>query len=135
MMTLTTVTLKQFVAALLGLAARTSAQSVRLHPHPLDWLEAGCTGACHIALISRKALKELRAAKTIQCNDIGTALEAWDWGFSADDEELGRFVIDADEANILEYIKVSAWARSRPIGRMSRLFDAHVAERSMREQS
>jgi len=55
-----------------------AAQSVRLHAHPMDWLEAGCTGACHIALISRKALKELRAAKSIVCNDIEAALQAWD---------------------------------------------------------
>jgi hypothetical protein len=56
-----------------------AAQSVRLHAHPLQWLKAGCTGACHIALISRKALKELTDATTIECNDIHTALEAWDW--------------------------------------------------------
>src|ERR1700737_3750048 len=39
---------------------------VRLHPHPMDWLEAGCTGACHIEPTSRKALKDLRSAETIE---------------------------------------------------------------------
>jgi hypothetical protein len=43
---------------------------VRLHPHPMDWLEAGCTGVCHIEATSRKALKDLSRATTIECNDI-----------------------------------------------------------------
>lgn len=67
---------------------------VRLHAHPMDWLDAGCSGACHIAPINRKALKELAQAKTIECNDIETALEAWDWGFGSDEAELARFEID-----------------------------------------
>jgi hypothetical protein len=67
---------------------------VRLHAHPMDWLEAGCTGACHIEPISRKALKELRVAETIECNDIHTALEAWSWAFGGEDDELARFSID-----------------------------------------
>ena len=67
---------------------------VRLHAHPMDWLEAGCTGVCHIAPVSRKALKELTKYKTIECNDIETALEAWDWGFGSAEAELARFEID-----------------------------------------
>jgi hypothetical protein len=50
---------------------------VRLHPHPMDWLEAGCEGVCHIEPISRRALAELTDATTIECNDVHTALEAW----------------------------------------------------------
>jgi Ser-tRNA(Ala) deacylase AlaX len=78
---------------------------VRLHAHPLDWLEAGCTGVCHIEPCSRKALKELHAAKTIQCNDIYTALQAWDWGFDADEAEQGRFEIDDTPESISRYIE------------------------------
>jgi hypothetical protein len=67
---------------------------VRLHAHPMDWLEAGCIGVCHIEPISRKALKELCRAEKIECNEIHTALEAWDWGFGSDPQELARFSID-----------------------------------------
>lgn len=77
--------------------------SVRLHAHPMDWLAAGCTGVCHIEPVSRKALKDLRAVKTILCNDIHTALEAWDWGFGADDDNLARFSIDDSPGNISAY--------------------------------
>jgi hypothetical protein len=71
-----------------------AAPVVRLHAHPMDWLEAGCTGACHIEPVSRKALKELSRAVIIECNCIHTALEAWDWGFGGDEAEKGRFEID-----------------------------------------
>lgn len=54
---------------------------VRLHAHPLDWLQAGCAGVCHVAPINRQALKELRSAKSIVCNCIHTAAEAWAWAF------------------------------------------------------
>lgn len=67
---------------------------VRLHAHPMDWLDAGCAGVCHVEPISRKGLKELAQAKTIECDDIETALEAWDWGFGPDEAELARFEID-----------------------------------------
>jgi hypothetical protein len=76
---------------------------LRLHAHPMDWLAAGCTGVCHIEPISRKALKELRNVDIIQCNDIHTALEAWDWGFGGEDDELARFVIDDSPGNISAY--------------------------------
>jgi hypothetical protein len=78
---------------------------VRLHAHPMDWLEAGCIGVCYIEPCSRKALKELHAAKTIQCNDIHTALEAWDWAFGGDDDELARFDIDDSPASIRSYFE------------------------------
>ncbi len=32
--------------------------TTRLHVHPLDWIESGCIGACHVEPISRKALKD-----------------------------------------------------------------------------
>ena len=79
--------------------------TVRLHAHPMDWLEAGCTGVCHIEPISRKALKDLRAAERIECNCIHTALEAWDWGFGGEDDELKRFEIDDSPFNIRCYFE------------------------------
>ncbi|KJC60963.1 hypothetical protein UP10_08530 [Bradyrhizobium sp. LTSPM299] len=82
-----------------------AAPVVRLHAHPMDWLEAGCTGACHIEPISRKALKELSQAATIECNCIHTVLEAWSWGFSDDDDELARFVIDGSPFSIRSYFE------------------------------
>jgi hypothetical protein len=81
---------------------------LRLHAHPMDWLEAGCTGACHIAETSRKALAELRNVETIECNDIHTALEAWDWGFGGDDDALARFEIDDTPAAIRSYFEEQA---------------------------
>ena len=81
-----------------------AAPVVRLHAHPMDWLESG-TGVCHIEPCSRKALKELRKAKTIECNDIYTALEAWSWGFGAEDEYLSRFEVDDSPFNILSYFE------------------------------
>jgi hypothetical protein len=87
---------------------------VRLHAHPMDWLEAGCTGVCHIEPISRKAFRDLRNATTIECNDIFTALEAWDWGFDADracvdaPEQMARFIIDDTPFNIRNYFQNEA---------------------------
>jgi hypothetical protein len=78
---------------------------VRLHPNPTQWLESGCTGVCHIEPIGRKALKDLQAATTIQCNDIHTALEAWDWGFGGEDDELARFSIDDTPGNVRSYFE------------------------------
>jgi hypothetical protein len=78
---------------------------VRLHAHPMDYLAAGCTGVCHIEPISRKALKDLRTVETIECNDIHTALEAWSWGFGADDDELARFSIDDSPYSIRCYFE------------------------------
>jgi hypothetical protein len=76
---------------------------VRLHAHPMDFFAAGCTGVCHIEPISRKALKDLRSVETIQCSEIHTALQAWDWGFGGEDDELARFVIDDTAGNISAY--------------------------------
>jgi hypothetical protein len=78
---------------------------VRLHAHPMDWLEAGCTGVCHVEPVSRKAFKDLRAAERIECNDIHTALEAWDWGFGGEDDELKRFEIDDTPFAIRSYFE------------------------------
>jgi hypothetical protein len=79
--------------------------TTRLHAHPMDWIESGCTGVCHIESVSREALKDLRAATTIECNDVHTALTAWDWGFGGDDDELARFVIDDSAAGICSYLE------------------------------
>ncbi|WP_298883901.1 hypothetical protein [uncultured Bradyrhizobium sp.] len=81
---------------------------VRLHARPVDWLEAGCTGVCHIALVSRDGLRQLRKARVIECNDIGAALEAWDFGFGGDERKLGRFEIDDVPSSIAEYVDVNA---------------------------
>jgi hypothetical protein len=78
---------------------------VRLHAHPMDWLESGCTGVCHIEPISRKALAELTDATTIECNDVYTALEAWDWAFGGDPQELERFDIDDTPYSIRCYFE------------------------------
>jgi hypothetical protein len=78
---------------------------VRLHSHPTDWLEAGGRGVCHIEPISRNALKELSQVTTIECNDIYTALEAWDWGFGGADDELSRFSIDDSPGAIRQYFE------------------------------
>ena len=92
---------------------------VRLHAHPVDWLEAGCTGVCHIEEMSRKALKDLQAATTIECNDIGTALEAWDWGFDADDDALARFLIDDSPESIRLYVEDEVKWRTAYLARES----------------
>jgi hypothetical protein len=78
---------------------------VRLHAHPMDWLVAGCTGVCYLEPISRKAFAELRNVTTIECNDIGTALEAWCWAFESDEDELARFSIDDSPAEIRSYFE------------------------------
>jgi hypothetical protein len=78
--------------------------TTRLHVHPLDWIEAG-HGACHIEPIGRKALKDLRAATTIECSCIETALQAWDWGFGGEDDELACFSIDDTPDGIRSYLE------------------------------
>jgi hypothetical protein len=78
---------------------------VRLHAHPMDWLEAGCTGVCHIEPIGRKAHAGLANATTIECNDVYAALEAWSWGFDADEDELARFDIDDSPYSIRQYFE------------------------------
>jgi hypothetical protein len=90
-----------------------AAPVVRLHAHPMDWLEAGRTGVCHIEPVSRKTLKELHSATTIECNCIHTALEAWSWGFSDDDDELARFAIDDTPESINWYFEEMAVDRIR----------------------
>jgi hypothetical protein len=87
---------------------RVTGPVVRLHAHPMDWLEAGCVGVCHVEPISRKALKDLRSVERIECNCIHTALEAWDWGFGGEDDELARFEIDDSAASIRSYFEDEA---------------------------
>jgi hypothetical protein len=90
---------------------------IRIHSHPMDWLEAGCAGVCHIEPVSRKALKDLRSATTIECNDIHTALEAWDWGFGGDPEALARFIIDDTPLAIRSYFEHEAKWRTAYLAR------------------
>ena len=71
----------------------------------MDWSEAGCTGVCHIEPISRKALKDLHRAETIECANIHTALDAWDWAFGGEDDELARFSIDDSPFSIRSYFE------------------------------
>ncbi|MGY4502379.1 hypothetical protein ACVWYH_006336 [Bradyrhizobium sp. GM24.11] len=95
---------------------------VRLHAHPMDWIESACSGVCHIAPTSRKALKELAKAKTIECNDIETALEAWDWGFESDDDALARFEInDTPRAIEAYYENLVRWHAAHVIDDMGRV--------------
>lgn len=94
---------------------------VRLHAHPMDWLEAGCAGVCHVEPISRKALKELAQAKTIECDDIETALEAWDWGLGSDEAELVRFeIFDTPLAIQAYYESLVRWHGARVAADMER---------------
>ena len=80
----------------------------------MDWLAAGCTGVYHIESISRTGLKDLQAVETIECNDVHTALEAWDWGFDADrtcldsQQAMARFIIDDTTASIRSYFEDDA---------------------------
>ena len=96
---------------------------VRLHPHPMDWLDAGCTGICHIESTSRKALRALRDIGTIECNCIRTALEAWDWGFDADranfdsPKDMARFMIDDSPFNIRQYFEDEVRWRTKHLAR------------------
>jgi hypothetical protein len=102
-----------------------TAPVVRLHPFPIDWLTARCGGVCHIEPYTRQGLKELRAVPSIVCNDMETALDAWEWAFGADDAEMARFDIDAPPEAIRGYFekqaifaatrKVVAWERERRV--------------------
>jgi hypothetical protein len=94
--------------------------AVRLHSHPMDWLEAGCNGVCHIAPGNRGALKDLRSITTMECNDVGTALQAWDWGFGGEDDALARFAIDDSPESIRCYFRDEADWRTAYLARESR---------------
>jgi hypothetical protein len=83
----------------------------------MDWLEAGGTGVCHIESTSRKALKELSRAATIECNDISTALEAWSWGFGGEDDALSRFSVDDTLLAMRQYFEDEARWRTAYLAR------------------
>jgi hypothetical protein len=106
-----------------NLPAPVTGSVVRLYAHPMDWLESGGTGVCHIEPISRKALKDLRSVGTIECNDIHTALETWDWAFDADrecldsEQELSRFIIDDSPFAIRCYFEDEVRWRTRHLAR------------------
>lgn len=86
--------------------------TVRLHAGPLDWLAAGCTGCCSIHPYQRGHMRALRRADAILCDDIALAMEAWEWGFGAHDDDLGKFLIDDDPENIADYFRRAAGYRS-----------------------
>lgn len=82
--------------------------TVRLHVGPLDWLAAGCTGCCSIHPYQRAHMRALRRADAILCDDIALAMEAWEWGFGAHDDDLGKFLVDDDPGNIADYFRRQA---------------------------
>lgn len=57
-------------------------------------------------------MKRLQAVDKIYCNDVGLALEAWEWGFSARNEYLDRFEIDDNPDNVREYFEAQAIAQA-----------------------
>ncbi|CEJ13408.1 hypothetical protein BN1110_03724 [bacterium YEK0313] len=84
--------------------------TVRLHAAPVDWLRAGCAGCCSLHPYGRGHLRALRRADRIQCDDIRLALEAWEWGFGAYDNDLARFDIDDLPENVACYFQRQARA-------------------------
>jgi len=82
---------------------------VRLHHSVFSWLGAGCSGCVSIHPFQRTHLKDLAAVDTIECNEISTATEAWEWGFGGLDEALSRFLIDDEPENVTDYFKREAF--------------------------
>ncbi|AHF86705.1 hypothetical protein RLEG3_18395 [Rhizobium leguminosarum bv. trifolii WSM1689] len=85
---------------------------IRLHGCVSDWLDAGGEGCVFIDPQRRSPLKRLQSVGKILCSDVGTALEAWEWAFGADDNELGRFEIDDTPENIEAYFRAQAERRA-----------------------
>ncbi|MFF0919113.1 hypothetical protein ACFYE8_05350 [Rhizobium leguminosarum] len=85
---------------------------VRLHRCVSEWMEAGGEGCVYIDPQRRTPLKRLQAVGKILCSDVGTALEAWEWGFSAQDDYLSRFDIDDTPENIEAYFQAQAARRA-----------------------
>ncbi|WP_064696082.1 hypothetical protein [Rhizobium aegyptiacum] len=85
---------------------------VRLHSSVERWLSAGATGCVYIDQQRRTPMKRLQAVTKIFCDDVELALEAWDWGFGADDAALDRFEIDDTPENIESYFKAMAERRA-----------------------
>lgn len=82
---------------------------VRLHHSVFSWLDAGCSGCVSIHPFQRTHLKDLAAVDTIECDEISTALEAWEWGFGGRQEALSRFLIDDEPENIEGYFRRQAF--------------------------
>jgi hypothetical protein len=87
--------------------------TVRLHTSPGEWLQAACAGVCHIEPVSRRALVDLQRCEKIICDDVRTALDAWEWGFSGRDEYLSRFEIDAPQEDVDAYFEAQGKLRAR----------------------
>lgn len=103
-----------------------SGKTVRLHASPLEWLQGGCVGVCHVSPIFRGGFEALRGVDEILCNDIYTAFEAWDWGFGSDPDALDRFVIDANPINIRTYFEELAYWRAATISREALYNETHA---------
>jgi hypothetical protein len=56
----------------------------------------------------------------MECNDVGTALQAWDWGFGGEDDALARFAIDDSPESIRCYFRDEADWRTAYLARESR---------------
>ena len=99
----------------IGWAKNLTGPVVRLHAHPMDWLEAGCTGVCHIEPISRKALERPSHGQTgSNATTSIPRLEAWDRGFGGEDDELKAFEIDDSPYTIRSYFEEQIkWRTSR----------------------
>ena len=104
-----------------------AAPVVRLHASPLDWLRGLLRGRLSYPPLQPARSEGASACAAYRCNDMTTALEAWDWAFGADDGELGRFDIDASPESIREYfdsqaryrasIELAPWHRERRAAR------------------
>ncbi|MDA9519740.1 hypothetical protein XI06_05045 [Bradyrhizobium sp. CCBAU 11434] len=53
----------------------------------------------------------MRQARTVECNDITVALEAWDFGFGGDERKLSRFEIDDFPSSIRGYFEAEVYWR------------------------
>lgn len=91
---------------------------VRLHYSPFAWLEAGGVGVCNVHPHYRGHFKDLDVSERIVCDDIDTAMEAWEWAFGGSDDKLDRIVCDDDPENIKAYFERQAfWEASSKVRR------------------
>src|SRR4051812_44480353 len=66
------------------------ASEIRLHAHPMDWLDAGCRGVAHVCRHSRDALKDLLTVERVRCNRINTVTSVWERLADDDGYTAGR---------------------------------------------
>jgi hypothetical protein len=91
---------------------------VRLHANPIDWLRAGCTGACHVGDAWPPAeFYLLEDAETIHCAELETALWAWRWAFDGNETSLDRFdVYDTPERIRTHFQRQAVRSAVRTVG-------------------